>query len=488
MGFVQPGKPDIFVSYARVNDQNLDGDDEPGWVTTLVRYLRKQLDEKLGRIGAIEMWMDHQLATGSALDRAIEGKVRDSQIMLILLSPGYLESSWCRREMELFLGEETKRRTGTTTRVFVVEIDRVDWPEPLRHVLRKPFWDPDPDDPSRTHTLGFPRPNPRDPADKQYYLRLESLVQDLAREMKRLKAEAGTAGPAEPPIPAARAVVYLARSTSDVSKEYLEVREFLIQQRFDVVPRGEYPRDEAGFLASARDDLKSSALFVQVLGGLAGSTVTGTGRSHVVVQHACAGEAGKPILRWRRPDLDLDEVAPPEHAAQLASADVLAVELWEFKDLVLKRLEEILRPARAPTPRPRSRTDLNKMVFVNADTADLPLADDLVRTLRGLGAWVTVPYQDDEEINPREYMAEKLQECDVFMLVYGGTKSKWVDRQLLLSRKPLSLRATAAGIAVVQAAPPEPKEPLTVLPPNMKIFRGQPVPSEAELEEFLRSL
>ena len=60
-------------------------------------------------------------------------------VMLILLSPGYLRSSWCRREMELFLGEESKRRAGTTARVFVVEIDRVDEPESLVHVLRKRF-------------------------------------------------------------------------------------------------------------------------------------------------------------------------------------------------------------------------------------------------------------------------------------------------------------------------------------------------------------
>jgi hypothetical protein len=36
--------------------------------------------------------------------------------------------------------------------------------------------------------------------------------------------------------------------------------------------------------------------------------------------------------------------------------------------------------------------------------------------------------------------------------------------------------------------PPTPKEPLSMLVPNLKFLRGQPFPTEGELEQYLRSL
>src|SRR5262249_16159514 len=147
-------------------------------------------------------------------------KVRASAALLIVLSPGYLVSSWCDREMKLFLDEAAEREQGTTSRVFVVEIDQVDRPEAVRRVLALPFWVPNRDDPAETLLLGSPRPNPDDPDHKPYYQRLNSLVCDLAAELKRLKAAAPGARSA--PAPGPRATVFLARATEDVDDPYLE--------------------------------------------------------------------------------------------------------------------------------------------------------------------------------------------------------------------------------------------------------------------------
>ena len=97
MGYVREGYPDLFISYARADDQRDEEGDRPGWVTCLSRLLRKEIDRKLGKIGACDLWMDHRLAAGTLFDDSLDARVRESATMLIVLSPGYVESSWCKR-------------------------------------------------------------------------------------------------------------------------------------------------------------------------------------------------------------------------------------------------------------------------------------------------------------------------------------------------------------------------------------------------------
>ena len=130
MGYVHPDYPDIFISYAHVDDALDPGEDE-GWVTTLVRFLKNRLARKLGREDSYELWMDHQLPGNAVVTPEIDAKVRNSAVIVIVLSPGYLKSTWCGREMTLFLDEEVRRRRGTTSGVLIVELDKVERPPAL---------------------------------------------------------------------------------------------------------------------------------------------------------------------------------------------------------------------------------------------------------------------------------------------------------------------------------------------------------------------
>src|SRR5262249_12249495 len=96
MGFVRDDRPDLFISYARGDDQ-ADAEGEVGWITTLKQKLENRLFRPLGQ--NCDIWMDRRLATGSDLSRELEDRVRASALLLIVLSPGYLQSSWCEREM-----------------------------------------------------------------------------------------------------------------------------------------------------------------------------------------------------------------------------------------------------------------------------------------------------------------------------------------------------------------------------------------------------
>jgi hypothetical protein len=121
--FVTGYRHDIFVSYAHVDDEPMFGAPR-GWVSNLVKNLERQLATKLGRKYA-PPWMDHELAGNSPLTPEIMGALRETATLLVFISPGYLASEWCKRERESFL-QLIRERIDSGSRVFVVEIDRLD--------------------------------------------------------------------------------------------------------------------------------------------------------------------------------------------------------------------------------------------------------------------------------------------------------------------------------------------------------------------------
>jgi hypothetical protein len=94
---------DIFLSYAHVDDQPLPPAPQ-GWITTFTTCVRTKLAQKLGRNDAYSLWMDYELRGGQPITPVILEKVRRSAVLLVVLSPGYIASTWCQRELETFAG------------------------------------------------------------------------------------------------------------------------------------------------------------------------------------------------------------------------------------------------------------------------------------------------------------------------------------------------------------------------------------------------
>src|SRR5262249_44593799 len=137
MCYVRTGKPDIFVSYAHVDDDPLPNE-RGGQVTTFVQVLVNYLGRKLGSADAFNLTFDAQFASGLKFNTALEPMVRDSAVLLVVLSEGFLSSEWCtEKELKWFLDEDVKVRKSdpNRSRVFVVELGPVERPPGLEDVL-----------------------------------------------------------------------------------------------------------------------------------------------------------------------------------------------------------------------------------------------------------------------------------------------------------------------------------------------------------------
>src|SRR5262249_19880636 len=113
------------------------------WVSTFAELLKHRLARLLGRPDCFSVWMDRTRLDGtSLLTPGIEGPLRKTAVMIALLSNGYLESSWCPREREVFL-QAVGPEAGDCARVFAVELDRIEpaqLPKEFADRLAYRFW------------------------------------------------------------------------------------------------------------------------------------------------------------------------------------------------------------------------------------------------------------------------------------------------------------------------------------------------------------
>jgi hypothetical protein len=84
MAYVPGHVYDIFVSYAHVDDQPLPEQKE-GWVTDLVKRLRRRLAQTLGREDAYSLWMDYKLSSHIQVTPEIMHALSQAATLLVVM-------------------------------------------------------------------------------------------------------------------------------------------------------------------------------------------------------------------------------------------------------------------------------------------------------------------------------------------------------------------------------------------------------------------
>ena len=457
MAYVRPDKPDLFLSYAHVDDDpDAAFPDRPGWVTTLVRGLEKRLTRKLGRVDSYDLWHDAKLVGHVDVNQEILGRLRDAAVLLLVLSPGYLASVWCRQEMAAF-HEEIRRRKDSRGRVFLVEFDRVDpnrKPPELADLKGYRFWVEDPDT-RNPETLGYPIVRER---DEEYHKRLNDLCIELVRELEALKqSEEKPLALATSPGLDTRPTVYLAEVTEDLETRRDTVRRHLDQAGFRVLPDAEPSRDDSeAYRTSVDADLTRSVLFVQLLSETPGRKIKGADVSYVALQQERAVAVGKPVLQWRRRELAISSVEiPDDHRRRLNGATVVATDLSEFNSLVVKTVKKLTAPS-PPSHEQVVPVDADKLIFVDAEETDLEAARAIITffAARGVGALPPVRGTTSEAI--RSALKTRMLACDGMILV-NGSNPDWPVLQWTNFRKVKAEREAPIRVVGICDLPPPDK-------------------------------
>ncbi len=474
--FVPSYQHDVFISYAHVDNEPAPGAQD-GWVSTLVKGLRLLLARKLGRADCFSLWMDYRLPANTPITPELVQTIEQSAALVLILSPGYLASEWCQRERNAFL-QMTKQRDGAGMRVFVVEMDRIEddeRPHEIKDLLGYRFWIQEPENRS-PRILGMPAPNPN---EQLYYDKLNDLAHDLAEELKRLRDTASTTS-ATPPTPS-RPAVFLADVTDDLLIQQDEVKRYLDQMGILVLPETPLyftaPQDLQKIID---DNMQRCRLFVQLLSELPGRSLPGQ-PSCCHLQYKRARLAGKPIMQWRRPDLDPAKISDPDQRNLLEGDSVLAVGLEEFKREIIARA--VPKPSAKKVMQPKGA-----LVFLNTSAEDRQMAENLAQMIKEMGAGYALPITKGKPSEIRKDLEQWFLECDGVLIFYVRVSVGWAREQLRYCRKIMHRREQPLKALAVYEGPHKSGEELGVQLPGMITMYSDNGLDKSQFEPFLRAL
>ena len=138
MVYVPDYDNDVFVSYAHTDNEG-----EAAWVTTLEHLLNTELRPRLGTKD-LQIWRDNTLDGNHPITPEIMKAIRRSACLLVIMSPSYLESEWCAKERNTFLG--FAREAVAAGRIFIVncrDTDKSGIPPEFGDLLGFQFWTKD---------------------------------------------------------------------------------------------------------------------------------------------------------------------------------------------------------------------------------------------------------------------------------------------------------------------------------------------------------
>jgi len=279
-----------FISYAHIDNQPLTVH-EQGWVTQFHATLATMLSQRLGKDAQI--WRDPQLSGNDLFANEIIDQFARTATLISIVSPRYLTSEWCRRELDAFCaaaGHSIGVVVGNKSRVFKVVKTPVDKSVPLP--------------PSMQETLGYDfyaddagYPQELDPAygeqAKQQFLRaLGKLAYDLSKSLHQLanaQTAAAAPAPANSATSTARPPIFLASCGQDLRRAREELATALEMHGFEVLPNSILSSSEDELVPELERLLARCNLSIHLVGGSVGPVPDGdSGQSLLMLENRVA--------------------------------------------------------------------------------------------------------------------------------------------------------------------------------------------------------
>jgi hypothetical protein len=417
---------DIFISYAHIDNQPLAQGME-GWVEALHERLRITLTQLLG--AEVKVWRDRKLQGNDVFAETLVAEVAQAAVLVSVVSPRYVSSEWCLRE----LAEFTRRagaRVGDKSRVFkvlktYVPLDK--HPDSVRDMIGYSFYEYDAER-ARAREFSHEIVPQRDP---RYWNVLSDLAWDIKQTLEALKSGAA----AEATTTTSDKIVYLATTTSDVADEREMVRRELQQRGYQVLPDRELPLRAPELQEQVREMLARSAVSVHLVGASYGVIPEGEEeRSVITIQEELAAQraAADPTftrLVWMPAGLAPTGNRQQQFVQQLQTLLGAGAELLQttVEDLKLRVFEK-LNPA--PRPAPAAAEGDVKSVYLVCDERDTEDVAPLESFLfdEGFEVIPTLPSEDTQAL--AQYHRESLLNCDAALVYYGRANQMWLRSKL----------------------------------------------------------
>jgi hypothetical protein len=434
MSYLESFKYDIFISYSHIDNRPLTPG-QRGWIDAFHDTLEVRLAQVLGVDAAV--WRDPKLPGNEYFDESLPRRVRDTAIFISVVSPRYVQSEWCLKELKVFCQSAEASgglRIGDRSRIFKVfkfPVDEPDQIPELKGLAGYEFYQMD-----RT---GIPHELDPEMGDepRRGFLRK---VDDIAYHTRELLKEFRGTGSLVRQVerPSARAV-YVAETTWDLRDQRELVRRELRQRGFRVFP--EAPLTPTPELRDqVREVLRQCEASVHLIGGYYGAIPERESSSVVEIQYGLAGErigrGGFTRIVWIPEALKPEEVRQRDFLQTLRT-DPLAQKDTEILDGVgLEELKTTIHDVleRPASPKPvqaaGSSAPSEPAVYVICDPSDLDSCLALRDHLLAQEIEAILPLMEGDEADVREDHRQNLVRCDAALVYWGRAGEAWLRAQL----------------------------------------------------------
>jgi len=411
MPYVQGFNNDVFISFAHT-------DNTDGWVEAF--HIR--LKDRLLQIGAqASVWRDNKLRGTDIFSDEIFSHLKDSAVLISIISPSGIRSSWCqdeRQKFEKFAELNGGFRIGNTLRA--VKVVKT----PLENDEHKDLFG----------TLGYEfyqriegtrRFKEFDPSSPEFRDRIDWVAQEILDILNVLcKQNLGSDRP--------KPSVYVAATSSDLEEPRQSIVRQIEDWGYTVLPTSSLALlDSSSFRSSVNAALAKSLLSVHLVGKQRGLIPEGEEKSIVVLQYELAQSRPAERVLWVAPGQSPDPVVLSSIANDQEGVEILEGRtLEDLKELIeakLKRLREetsLLRQGKSKFS-----------VYIVCDRKDHPYlneSDGHKRALQlksyldneGYVVWLP-PVSSMEETRRRKDHRETLKLSDAVLLYWGAADEVW---------------------------------------------------------------
>lgn len=446
---------DVFISYAHLDNQTL-SKERTGWIALLHKALEMRLGQLMGEEPCI--WRDPKLQGNDLLDDEITDRLANAATMVSVLTPRYLKSESCRKEINAFISAAQKSQglfLNNKSRIFKVvktPTPLEEHPAELQPLLGYEFFEIDTEK---------QRPREFDPIynpgiEPEYMAKMDDLAYDICDLLKMIKAPSQK----EPDEESINGVtVYLAETTSDRRVDRDQIRRELQAHGHRILPDRTLPTNGPQMKTAVQEYLQQCRFAIHLIGQYYGVVPEAADRSIVELQNELAGEHSRRQADFFRlialpKDLTIEDKNQIRFIERLRTAsdlrpgdDLLETSFDDMKTVIRDRLKAIAVNAGSAKEEELTR------VYLIYDSSDEEVVEPLERFFYDSELEVLHPLFEGDEADIAAEHRENLGICDAVLIYYGQSSEAWLRGKIRDLRKAAGygrtgpMRATGVYLA-----------------------------------------
>jgi len=425
---------DLFISYAHIDNQPMSAD-EKGWVSRFHVDIENYLAKRLGERPRI--WRDDKLQGNDMFAGEITDRLADTALLISVLTPRYLKSDWCTREVAEFC--RTAQQSGGITienksRIFKVlktpVVTQESLPSEMKDALGYDFFIYEDEAPVELDAMYGKT------YGQAYNLKVAKLAWHITQLLEKLKAVPGDSVQESQDSP--KATIYLAECSFDLKEARESLEGELQHHGYTVLPDRELPRDEADYMTAVQSLLERCTLSIHIVGKTYGAVPDGPSeKSVVVLQNELAVKRSKSDALERV--IWLPEGTTSYKVLQQAfitalhqdadvqfGADLITGDVETLKASIHNTLKKFEKPEPKQLTTQAPDSDASKLkIHLICNEQDVKATVPVRKFLKSEGFGVTIPLFKGGASKVREASQQFMSECDAVILFYGSGDEAW---------------------------------------------------------------